>query len=42
MLLFVLDTTSLCGKSLSNQNRIVGGENALPQQWPWQVSQSAL
>ena len=36
-LVFVVDTASQCGRSLSNRPRISGGVDAMPQQWPWMV-----
>ena len=36
-LVFLVDTASQCGRSLSNRPRISGGVNAMPQQWSWMV-----
>ena len=37
ILVFVVDTASQCGRSLSNRPRISGGVNVMPQQWSWMV-----
>ncbi|KAL9970720.1 hypothetical protein ACROYT_G023134 [Oculina patagonica] len=38
MILICFCGTAECGKRLSQPSRVVGGEDATPNSWPWQIS----